>query len=86
MKNKYTKIYYSKYENMAWVKYNETQMKELKSNKYVKNVTNKSIIFTLKCKLEVLKYSKKWLFYKDIFKKLWFSKIYSEFKNTRKKL
>lgn len=57
---------------MAGIKYNVYQLQELKSNKYVKNVTQKSIIFTLECKLEVLKQSKKWIFYRDIFRKLWF--------------
>lgn len=57
---------------MALIKYNETQIEELKKNKYVKSVTNKNINFTLECKLEVLRLSKKWIFYRDIFKKLWF--------------
>lgn len=57
---------------MALIKYNETQIDELKKNKYVKNATNKNINFTLECKLEVLKLSNKWMFYRDIFKKLWF--------------
>lgn len=57
---------------MRLIKYNETQIEELKKNKYVKSVTNKNINFTLECKLEVVKLSKRWMFYKDIFKKLWF--------------
>lgn len=57
---------------MALIKYNEIQIEELKRNKYVKSVTNKNINFTLKCKLEVIRLSKKWMFYRDIFKKLWF--------------
>lgn len=57
---------------MALIKYNETQIEELKKNKYVKNATSKNINFTLECKLEVLKLSNKWIFYRDIFKKLWF--------------
>lgn len=80
---------------MALIKYNETQIEELKKNKYVKNVTNKNITFSLECKLEVLKLSKKWIFYRDIFSKLWFpeyivnSKIpersYNRWKNKSKK-
>lgn len=57
---------------MAGIKYNETQIQELKSNKYVKNVTQKSITFTLECKKEVVKLSKKYLISKEIFRKLWF--------------
>jgi len=55
---------------MAGIKYNITQIEELKINKYVKNVTEKSITFTTECKLEVLKLSKKGIFYTDIFEKL----------------
>ncbi len=57
---------------MAGIKYTQAQIKELKANKYVKNVTQKSITFSLECKIEVLKLNKKWLFYTEIFKKLWF--------------
>lgn len=57
---------------MAWIKYNKTQIEEIKSNKYVKNVTEKNITFTTECKLEVLRLSKKWIFYTEIFEKLWF--------------
>ncbi len=57
---------------MAWIKYNKAQIEELKSNKYIKNVTDKSITFTTECKIEVLKLSKKWIFYTNIFEKLWF--------------
>jgi len=57
---------------MAGIKYNQVQIEELKANKYIKNVTAKSITFSLECKLEVLKQSKKWLFYRDIFRELWF--------------
>ncbi|MDD3120612.1 MAG: hypothetical protein PHF46_04340 [Candidatus Gracilibacteria bacterium] len=57
---------------MAGIKYTGVQMEELKKNKYVKNVTNKNITFNLECKLEVVKLSKKGMFYRDIFKKLGF--------------
>lgn len=57
---------------MVLIKYSEIQIEELKKNKYVKSVTNKNINFTLECKLEVIKLSKKWIFYKEIFRKLWF--------------
>mgnify|MGYP003415180278 FL=1 len=57
---------------MAGIKYTQAQIKELKANRYVKNVTQKSITISLECKIEVLKLNKKWLFYTEIFKKLWF--------------
>jgi len=57
---------------MAGIKYSDAQMQELRNNKYVKNVTEKSITFSLECKTEVLKLSKRWIFYTEIFKKLWF--------------
>lgn len=57
---------------MAGIKYNEIQIEELKKNKYVKNISEKSITFSLECKCEFLKMSKKWIFYKKIFEKLGF--------------
>lgn len=57
---------------MAEIKYNEAQISELNLNKYVKSCTNKNINFTTEFKLEVLKLSKKWMYYKNIFRKLWF--------------
>lgn len=57
---------------MTEVKYTEAQIEELKSNKYVKNVTQKHIVFTIECKNEVLKLSKKWIFSREIFERLWF--------------
>lgn len=57
---------------MADIKYNASQIKELKINKYVKNVTEKNIIFTIECKNEVLRLSEKWIFYTEVFRKLWF--------------
>lgn len=57
---------------MQSIKYNEEQIKELKAIKYVKNVTSKHIVFTRECKNKTLELSKKWLFYREIFKKLWF--------------
>ena len=59
---------------MAEIKYNDKQIKELLKNKYVKNCTNKNITFTKEFKLELIKQSNKWFFYKDIFKKFWFPK------------
>lgn len=57
---------------MAGLKYNETQINELKQSKYVKNISSKSITFSLECKYEFLRLSQSWMFYKSIFKKLWF--------------
>jgi hypothetical protein len=55
---------------MALIKYTETQIEELKKNKYVKSVTSKNINFTLECKLEVVKLSKQGILHRDIFIKL----------------
>jgi hypothetical protein len=57
---------------MAWIKYSETQIKDLIWNKYVKKISEKYITFSLECKTEFLKLSNKWLFYREIFRKLWF--------------
>ena len=59
-------------KNMSGIKYNEIQIAELKQNKYVKNVTQRQIIFTKACKEEVLRLTKQWLFYTEIFEKLGF--------------
>ena len=57
---------------MQKIKYNNTQINELKAIKYVKNVTEKHIVFTTECKLKVVELSKKWVFSREIFEKLWF--------------
>lgn len=57
---------------MQQIKYNKIQIIELKENIYVKNVTEKHIVFTKEFKVEVLKLSSKWMFYREIFNKLWF--------------
>ena len=57
---------------MKKLRYTKERIKELLKNKYVKNCTQNSIIFTKECKYEVLKLSSKWLFYREIFEKLWF--------------
>lgn len=57
---------------MAEIKYNTEQIKELLNNKYVKNCTPKNITFTKECKIEVLKQWKEWIFYRDIFRNIWF--------------
>jgi hypothetical protein len=55
---------------MTEIKYNKAQIEELKSNKYVRNVTEKHIIFTLECKNTTLKLSNNYMSSKEIFKKL----------------
>jgi len=75
--------------------YNEIQIKEIEANKYVEKCTTKQIRFTNECKIEVLKLADKWIFYREIFNKLWFpeyvvnSKIpwisYTRWKNIKKK-
>lgn len=80
---------------MAEVKYNSEQIAELLANKYVKSCTSKNISFTKECKIEVIKQWKKWIFYREIFKNLWFpeyiinSKIpersYNRWKRNNKK-
>lgn len=57
---------------MAEIKYTIEEIKELESNKYVKKVSEKYITFTLEFKIEFMKLSKKWIFYREIFRKLWF--------------
>lgn len=57
---------------MAEVKYNSEQIGELLGNRYVKSCTSKNISFTKECKIEVIKQWKKWIFYREIFKNLWF--------------
>lgn len=57
---------------MAEIKYTNQQTEELLKNKYVKSCTNKNISFTKECKIEVIKQSNNWIFYKDIFKNFWF--------------
>ena len=54
------------------IKYNNEQIKELESNKYIKSCTNKNINFTKECKIKVLELNKKWIFTKEIFQSLWF--------------
>lgn len=54
------------------MKFTEKQIEELKQIKYVKNVTSKSIIFTLEAKKKALKMKEKFLTPKEIFQKLWF--------------
>jgi len=48
---------------MQKIIYNESQIKELNANKYVKNCSEKYITFTLECKIEVLKQLEKWIYF-----------------------
>jgi len=57
---------------MTTIKYTEEQIKELKSNSSVKNVTSKHIIFTKEFKLQAVKLAEKYITSKEIFKQFWF--------------
>ncbi len=57
---------------MAIIKYNEKQIQELLSIKYVKNCTSKNVTFTQECKLEALRLEWKLWNRKEVFKQLWF--------------
>lgn len=76
---------------MVEIRYTKTQINELKENKYVKNCTQKHIIFSKECKNESIKLLQKNFSTREIFKKLWFpeyiinSKIPSKSLNRWKK-
>lgn len=53
------------------IKYTELQRNELKTNKYVKNCTEKHIVFTKNFKSESIKLHKE-MVPKEIFRKFWF--------------
>jgi parvulin-like peptidyl-prolyl isomerase len=55
---------------MTEIKYNKAQINELKANKYVKNVTEKHIVFKTEFKMKALKLSNKHMLSKEIFEKL----------------
>ena len=57
---------------MSKIIYTNSQIEELESNIYVEKCTTKQIRFTNEFKIELLKLSDKWIFYREIFKKLWF--------------
>lgn len=57
---------------MLEIRYNNTQIKELKDNKYVQNCTQKHIIFSKECKNKAIKLLQQNLSTKEIFEKLWF--------------
>ena len=52
---------------MAVIKYNKTQIEELKKNKYVKNCSSKYITFTDEFKIKVLELDKNWIYHRKIF-------------------
>lgn len=52
--------------------YTDEQIQELLTNKYVEKCSKKYITFTKACKIEFLKRSQERMFYRDIFKILWF--------------
>lgn len=57
---------------MAGIKYNESQIEEIKSNKYVKDCTSKYITFTDEFKIKVLELDVKWIYHRKIFEDFWF--------------
>lgn len=52
--------------------YTPEQIQELKNNKFVKNCTEKSIQFTDECRIVVMQQVEKWIWWKEIFRNLWF--------------
>jgi hypothetical protein len=79
---------------MTNIIYTESQRQEIERNQYVEKCTPKQIRFTNECKIEVLKMADTCIFYREIFKVLWFpeyvitSKVpersYTRWKNIRK--
>ena len=79
---------------MTNIIYTESQRQEIERNQYVEKCNPKQIRFTNECKIEVLKMADTWIFYREIFKVLWFpeyvitSKVpersYTRWKNIRK--
>lgn len=57
---------------MSKIEYSESQRLELEKNIYVEKCTAKQIRFTSEFKTELIKQSKKRIFYRDIFRNLWF--------------
>ena len=57
---------------MQKIKYTEEQIKELKSNPNVKNVTSKHIVFTKDFKIKAVNLAKQYITAKEIFKQFWF--------------
>lgn len=52
---------------MAAIKYNDSQIKELKINNYVKDCSDKYITFTDEFKIKVLQWVEKWKYHRQIF-------------------
>lgn len=79
---------------MSKITYTQSQINEIETNKYVEKCTTKQIRFTNEFKIELLKLADKWIFYREIFKILWFpeyvvnSKVpwisYTRWKNIKK--
>lgn len=57
---------------MSGIKYNKTQIEELKANVYIKAVTEKYITFTDKFKIQALELDKRYFLPREIFKEFWF--------------
>ncbi len=59
---------------MAEIKYTAEQIKELKDNEYVKNCTNKHIVFKKEFKSKAIALANNYISSKEIFKECWFPK------------
>ena len=57
---------------MTRIQYTTEQIDILSNNIYIKSITDKYITFTNKMKIESLNLDSKWMYFKDIFKYLWF--------------
>lgn len=57
---------------MSKITYTQSEINEIETNKYVEKCTTKQIRFTNEFKIELLKLADKWIFYREIFKILWF--------------
>lgn len=57
---------------MARIKYTQDQITELKSNKYVKECSEKYISFTDEFKIKVIKWIDRWEYHRQIFYDCWF--------------
>lgn len=80
---------------MTHIIYTESERQEIEQNQYVEKCTLKQIRFTNEFKIEVLKMVDTWIFYREVFRMLWFpeyvvrSKVpersYTRWKNIKQK-
>jgi len=65
---------------MAKILYSLEQVQELSNSPYVEKCSDRYIVFTKEYKIEFLRLSEQWIFYREIFKLLWFPKYIVESK------